>query len=301
MLHCVIAAGACPRLRPGEPQSRETGVDMNKINAQAESLMKPDSKIGVLVTEDDMGYPHLTFISSIQGLGDDKITFGKFSVGISKDNLEVRPDAAFLVLTADMQWLKGNATYTHNENTGPEVDEYNNKPLFRYNTYFGFDHVYYLDLKNISDISKLEMPKIVIGAILSRFLGAFVSKSDKKILSHTSKSLFAQLDGLKFIAWKKADGNLDIIPIIQAGPAGTDRISFSHIPYGKEIAQIPKGAKVGIFYVNMQMQSVLTKGIYRGSKCGTGIMDIEYVYNSMPPKMEYIYPRNARIEAVSEF
>jgi hypothetical protein len=30
-------------------------------------------------------------------------------------------------------------------------------------------------------------------------------------------------------------------------------------------------------------------------------MDIEYVYNSMPPKMEYIYPKKARPEAVVEF
>jgi hypothetical protein len=274
---------------------------MNFIDEKAADLMRPDSKIGVLVTEDDAGYPHMTFISSIQSLDTDKITFGKFSVGISKENLEKRPDAAFLVLTADMQWLKGNASYTHNKNTGSEFDDYNNKPLFRYNTYFGFDHVYYLNLKNISGISKLSMPKIVTGAILSRLLGAFAAKSKDHILRITGKKLFAQLDGLKFISWKLSDGTYDIIPIIQAGPAGTDRISFSHIPYGKEIARIPKGAKVAIFCVNMSMQSVLTKGIYLGSKCGTGVMDIEYVYNSMPPKMEYIYPRAARPEAVIDF
>jgi hypothetical protein len=274
---------------------------MNLIDEKTAKLMKPDSKIGILVTEDDAGYPHMTFISSIQSLDTDKITFGKFSVGVSKDNLEKRPDVAFLVLTADMQWVRGNATYTHNENTGPEFDEYNNKPLFRYNTYFGFDHVYYLNLRQISPVFKLAMPKIVTGAILSRLLGAFVSKSDKHILRHTGKQLFAQLDGLKFISWKLPDGTYDILPVIQAGPAGTDRISFSHIPYGSEIKQIPKDAKTAIFCVNMQMQSVLTKGIYRGNKCGVGVMDIEYVYNSMPPKMEYIYPRNARIEAISEF
>jgi hypothetical protein len=272
----------------------------NKIDETAAALMKPDSKIGILATADEAGYPHLTLISSLQAFGEDQITFGKFCVGLSKGHLEKRPDAAFLALTPDMQWLKGNAKFTHTENTGLVFEEYNNKPLFRYNTYFGFDHIYFLDLIRISEVSKLPMSKIVLGAILSRVCSVFLAKKDKQILTRIGKGLFAKLDGLKFISWYGEDGQLEIEPIIQAGPAGTDRIAFFGTPYGSELKRIPKGAKTAIFCTNMELHSVLVKGIFGKAGC-VYTLDIEKVYNSMPPQMQYIYPRAAAPAAVTEF
>jgi hypothetical protein len=261
--------------------------------------MQPDSKIGVLATMGADGYPHLTFISSLQALGEDRMTFGKFSVGFSKRNIEERPNVAFLVLTAEMDWLRGNARFTHIENTGPVFEEYNNKPLFRYNTYFGFDHVYFMDLVRISGIQKLPMPKIIAGAILSRIYGAVHSQSKENKLRQFGAELFGTLDSLKFVTWVDADGLLKIVPIIQAGSAGTDRVVFSGLPYGSDL-RIPQGAKTAILCVNLQMQSVLAEGTYH--KHGPAhMLDIERVYNSMPPKMEYIYPRADKPVTVTEF
>jgi hypothetical protein len=39
----------------------------------------------------------------------------------------------------------------------------------------------------------------------------------------------------------------------------------------------------------MSMDSVLIKGIFKKSRAGLGYMDIERVYNTMPPKHGYIY------------
>jgi len=41
---------------------------------------------------------------------------------------------------------------------------------------------------------------------------------------------------------------------------------------------------------------VLVKGRF-----SRGTLEIERVYNSMPPKMEYVYPRSETIEAVRSF
>ncbi|MDR0851822.1 MAG: hypothetical protein LBN36_04960 [Clostridiales Family XIII bacterium] len=272
----------------------------SKIDEKQTELMRPDSKIGILGTEDAEGYPHLTFISSLQGLGEEQISFGSFSRGESKSNLWERPDAAFLILTAEMEWLKGNARYTHTENTGTVFEEYNNKPLFRYNTYFGFAKVYVMDLIRISGIEKLPMPKIIAGAILTRIFSIFAAKNEHKILRDTGKALIAKLDGLKFISWHGEDGLLEIEPIIQAGPAGTDRVAFFRLPYGDVTKRIPNGAKAAILCLNLQMQSVLVKGIYQKSGC-LSLLNIERVYNSMPPKMEYIYPRADKPLVITDF
>jgi hypothetical protein len=198
-----------------------------------------------------------------------------------------------------MNWLKGNARFTHTENTGPVFEEYNSKPLFRYNTYFGFDHVYFMDLVRISQIRQLAMPMLVTGSILTRVFGAFKGQSKENKLRKFGTELFATLDSLKFVSWVGADGLLDIMPIIQASSAGSDRAVFSGVPYGSELT-VPSSAKVAILCVNLQMQSVLAQGTI--SKSGPlHVLEIEKVYNSMPPKMEYIYPRPAKPVAVTEF
>ncbi len=269
------------------------------ISEDAAALMLPDSKIGVLATLDASGMPHLSFISSIQALGSKQVSFGRFAEGLSKDNLLERPDAAFLVLTVDMRWLAGNAHFTHRENNGPLFEEYNNKPLFRYNAYFGFSQVYVMDLLRISEIRKLPMPAIVTSAVLTRLLGAFARQSEQGILKGVSARLFNKIDNLKFVSWCDEDGLLKIMPVIQAATAGSDRVVFSGVPYGSELA-IPRGAKTAILCLNLQMQSVLVEG--RSEKRGgLHVLTIERVYNSMPPKAEYIYPRPERPQPVTEF
>ena len=275
---------------------------MNRtISREAIDLMRPDSKLGILATTDGEGYPHLSFISSIQALGDDRINFGQFCTGLSKDHVKQRPDVAFLVVSPDMRWLRGNARYDHAENTGPVFDEYNNKPLFRYNCYCGFNTVHFLDLSGISDIGRLPMGKIVAGALLSRLGAPFCTRNEKSILTRTGKGLFSKLDGLKFIGWHNEGGQLEILPIIQAGPAGTDRVVFSRLPYGRELKAIPRGAGCAILGMNLEMQSVLAKGVLSRSGSLLNVLDIERVYNSMPPKAGYIYPREKRPVALTSF
>jgi hypothetical protein len=245
---------------------------------------------------DDFGFPHLTFITSIQGLGDDKMTFGKFCEGLSKRHIEARPDSRFLAISADMRWLRGAMRYVETRNTGDVFDEYNNKPLFRYNSYFGFSKVYFCDLLEISDIQKLPMPQIALGGVMSRAKALVSSKSENNALSVISRQLFGQFDGLKFICWAEGDTLSGIVPIVQATNAGTDRIAFSGIPYGK-LVTAPVGAKTAILALNLKMQSVLAKGTLEKK----GLFSVEQVYNSMPPKSRVIYPMEKRPVPVTEF
>lgn len=268
----------------------------DRIPDAAMELMDCDSKVGVLATEDESGYPHLSFLSSIQAHGDSALTFGQFSAGLSKRFILDRPRVGFLVLSADKRYLSGNAVYTHSANTGKEFDLYNNKPLFRYNSYMGFYRVFYLNLNHISAIQPLPMGAIVLGALLTRMKALFVQRSEKKALPGVGQALFSQLDSLKFLCYYNETGEARLFPVVQATSAGADRIALVGIPFGNELRQIPEGAKVSILCLNLQMESVLVKGIY-----SKGVLEIERVYNSMPPKMEYVYPRSETIEPVRSF
>jgi len=275
----------------------------NIISKQQQALLASDSKIGILVTRDEDGYPHLTFISSIQALGESRLTFGKFCEGLSKRFITERPEAGFLALNGDMEFLRGTAVYDSSAQTGKEFDEYNKKPMFRYNSYFGFSRIYYLNVDDITPTEKLSMKKIVVGAVLTRIAALFQKQSVKGALGHVGKGIFAELDSLKFIAYYDGRLRARIIPVIQAGPAGTDRVVFSLLPFGKEIKRIPKGCKAAVFAVNLKMESVLVKGIYEGvhGLPRSGRFVIERVYNSMPPKNEYIYPSHDALETITDF
>lgn len=269
---------------------------VDRIDENAIEMMDCDSKVGVLATQDESGYPHLSFISSIQALNESILTFGQFSAGLSKRFIADRPRVGFLVLSADKRYLSGKAVYTHSANTGKEFDLYNNKPLFRYNSYMGFYRIFYLNLEQISGIRPLPMGAIVIGAILSRVKAFFVKKSENKALPLIGQQLFSQLDSLKFLCYYDEKGDAQLFPVVQATSAGSDRIALSGIPFGSELKQIPDDAKVSILCLNLKMESVLVKG--RFSK---GVLEIERVYNSMPPKMEYVYPRSETISPVRSF
>lgn len=271
-------------------------VFFDRIDESSVKMMDCDSKVGVLATEDESGYPHLSFISSIQALGDRSLTFGQFSAGLSKRFIMDKPRVGFLVLSADKKYLSGNATYTHSANTGREFDLYNNKPLFRYNSYMGFYRIFYLNLDRIGAMKPLPMGSIVFGAILSRVKALFVKKSEKNALPPVGRKLFSQLDSLKFLCYYDENSDAVLLPVVQATSAGSDRIALTGVPFGKALSQIPDGAKTAILCLNLKMESVLVKGRY-----SNGILEIERVYNSMPPKMEYVYPRSETIEPIRSF
>jgi len=268
----------------------------DRIDEASVKMMDCDSKVGVLATKDESGYPHLSFISSVQALNEQSLTFGQFSAGLSKRFILDQPRVGFLVLSADKRYLSGNATYTHNANTGREFDLYNNKPLFRYNSYMGFYRIFYLNLERISALKPLPMGAIVFGAILSRVKALFCKKNERNALPLVGQQLFSQLDSLKFLCYYDASGEAVLLPVVQATSAGSDRIALCGVPFGRELKKIPDGAKASILCLNLKMESVLVKGMYHD-----GLLEIERVYNSMPPKMEYVYPREKTVAPVINF
>lgn len=265
--------------------------------------MSADSKIGLLATIDNDCYPHISFITSIQPKGERQFIAGQFCAGLSKKNILKRAKTGFLILTPEMELWRGLLEYERSADSGPDFDMYNQRPLFRYNSYFGIGLVHYFRLIDISAKEQLSKGQIISGALKTRLVRPFVSKSVNGALNDLSSEMFKQLDGLKFIAWVNSSGYPLIIPLIQAANAGRDRIAFSLSPYRQELEAIPDGAPVAVFFVNLKMESVLVKGTYRpgGGLIKHGLVDIKRVYNSMPPQPGYIYPKPIHHEKVISF
>jgi len=90
------------------------------------------------------------------------------------------------------------------------------------------------------------------------------------------------------------DGFPVLVPVIQCQAADSRRLIFTALAFGDELSRIPKGTTVAIFALNMNMEDVLVRGTFHGFRrvmgLSVGTVDIQWVYNSMPPAHGQIYP-----------
>ena len=275
------------------------------FNDEEMKAFEPAEKIGIVASINPEGLPHVSLITSIMAPQPDQITLGQFCEGLSKRHIQQNHNIAFLIMTMDKKMWRGRAQWTHLKKDGPEYERYNEIPMFRYNTYFGINTVHYLDLIETSECQGLPMPQIIISAILTKFAKSRVQPENaERILTPFAEKLFNQLDSLKFIAYIGPGGYPTIIPVIQCQAAGSRRVAFSPIAFNAELKQIPAGTQVAVFCLTMGMEDVLIRGTFQGYQRGYGFklgtIDIEWVYNSMPPAHGQIFPA-VELAPVREF
>jgi hypothetical protein len=267
--------------------------------------LSPEMKIGILATVNDEGLPHLTLLASLRAAAPTVLTFGQFTEGLSKEHVRRNPRTGFLVMSLQKDVWRGTATFTHSAKGGPEHEAYNNQPLFRYNAYFGIHTVYFLDLVEHTGRQALPMGGIVAASLATAAARvAAGSTRGCKALNPWTRKLVSAMGNLKFAVYLAPDGYPRVVPILQAQAASRDRIIFSPLVYRDDLAAIPVGASLAVFGMTLKMEDVLMRGRYFGMRrfggIRCGVVDVDWVYNSMPPVPGRIYPP-VGLEAVREF
>ena len=176
-------------------------MSINRFNQNDIKTLEPCEKIGLLATVDPEGKPHITLITSIQPIGENKLAFGEFSWGLSKYYVRKNPRCGFLMMTLDKSLWRGRALWTGAAGEGAEYIMFNEKPMFRYNTYFGINTVHYLDLKDGGARERLPMFNIIRSVILTALSGkSSVIKNDEEPLNMLGRSFFNSIYSHKIIA-----------------------------------------------------------------------------------------------------
>jgi len=269
--------------------------NLKEFDKQTIAAFAPAEKIGLVASVNPEGLPHVTLITSIGAANPKQVTLGEFCKGNSKLHIQQNPKIGFLVLSMDRKMWRGHAKWTHLREEGPEYEIYNDLPMFRYNAYFGINTVHYLDLVDAKGPDGLPLPKIILSSLMTKFAkGGAATGNSNRILNVFSEDLFNGLDTLKFIAYIRDDGYPELVPLLQCQAADSRRLAFSTMAYGDELKQIPAGKVVAIFGVTMKMEDVMVRGTFKGMSrvrgIQTGIVDIDWVYNSLPPNHGQIYP-----------
>jgi hypothetical protein len=264
----------------------------------SESDMKafaPAEKVGIIATVTPEGLPHISLLTSVMAPAPSQLTIGEFCKGMSKIYMRQNPKIGFAILTLDKKIWRGKALWTHSKTEGPEYEAYNQQPMFRYNTYFGINTVHYLDLEETSTGAALPLLSIAASAVLTRMAKGGAAKNNPQgALTHFGKDLFNRLDSLKFLSYIGDDGHPVVIPVIQCQASDDSRLAFHPGAFSSDLNRLKPGTPTAVFGLTMQMEDVLVRGTFNGYARRRGIrlgtLDIEWVYNSMPPNHGQIYP-----------
>ena len=264
---------------------------MKKIDNKTIREFETEYKLALTSTIDDEGYPHLTLINTLMAKNETELTSGEFIKGLSKEFMQERNEIGFIVVSFNKDWWTGTARWKGKENSGPEYEKYNQIPMFRYNTYLGIHTIHYYDLVDISERRRLDMAGIISNAVLNMAVKSFYKeKTGSEALNKWSYDLMRGLATLKFISFVGEDGYPRVYPIVQAQACGRGRIVIPMHPYKKELSQLKDGMKVAVMCSGMDMNSVMVKGKFKSGKGNFSFVDIEMVYNTLPPKHGYVYP-----------
>ena len=266
---------------------------------------KPESKVGLLATINENGLPHITLITTVQANGPEEIVWGQFTEGKSKENILKNHNTGFLIMTLDKNLWRGKAVWRESKKEGPEYVYFNKLPMWRYNSYFGLHTIHYMDLVETTEKAPLPIAGIVLSALLTKFSKAAAkTKDEERVMNEWTVNLLNKLDTLKFLSYVDKDGFPVIIPLLQCQAADSRRIVFHPGVYADELLSIKEDTEVAVLGLTLEMQDVLVRGKFTGYKkhqaIKLGSVDINWVYNSMPPLVGQIYPP-VEITTVEDF
>jgi hypothetical protein len=271
------------------------GAGRVQLSQEDIRAFEPSAKIGLVATIDPGGLPHLSLITSLQARSPDELMFGQFSEGLSKSHVKGNPQVGFLVMNLEKSLWRGKARWTGEAKSGEDYEMYNRQPMFRYNSYFGIHTVHYLELVEFSGRERLPAAGIAAGSLVTVLIRRLAAeRRAEEILKPWAESHVSGLGTLKFLSYVGADGYPAIVPAVPCQPAGSTRLVFAPTVHRAELAAIPANSTVAVFALNLQMESVLIRGRFTGYRrfagLRAGVIDIDWVYNSMPPMQGPVYP-----------
>ncbi len=268
------------------------------------TALEPNEKVALVATVNPEGHPHVSLLTSLQAIGPKQMALGEFSRGLSKEFMQKNHNVGFLIMTLDRHLWRGTARWTHFLKEGPEYQMMNDKPMFRYNTYFGVNTVHYFDLLETTEREGLPLGSIGLGILKTALGRGGARRQISRILKPFALSIVDRIDSLKFLSYIDAGGFPRLVPVIQCRAADSGRLAFSAAPYGEDLAAIPRGATVAVFAMTMKMEDILLRGVYNGTRryrgMRLGTVDVTWAYNSMPPVHGQIYPET-ELKPVTNF
>ncbi len=277
------------------------------LSPEAIQFTTPEIMAKLLATIDSAEYPHLTMISSNIAISPTQIKWGKFVEGQSKEFVLKNPKQGVLYMTAAMpfRFLQAKMRFDSISKLGDDALVFNQMKLFRYNTYMRIDTVYFNNVIASRPIRDIPLPGIVkgiMGNLVFNKRKFALDPPQSPRLSKLGRKLFSGLIFPKFLSYLDPnDGYPVTFPVFQAREIDGTRIVIPFSQFKDDLLVIPEKSKVSLFAMDLETVSQMVKGTVIAKHSNAIVVEIEYVYNSMPPKPGYIYPELEVLPKVTQF
>ena len=194
------------------------------------------------------------------------------------------------------KFLQSKVDFTHAMVGGEDCEYFSRLKLLRYVTYVNVWRAFYSDVKAVRPIRGLGLVGLLNGIMVSPIAkGGARDKNAEKKLGKFGNKLFNGPIFPKFLSYiDQSDGYPVIIPCFQLRAPDRSKFIFTLTQFKKDFRTIKEGSKVGVFACNMDYENQLVKGTFTGFQkfrnFTCGVIDIDMIYNSMPPLSGYTYP-----------
>ena len=255
----------------------------------------PDAKIALVATVDPNGLPRLSLLTTLAAKDSRTLMFGQFTEGQSKTNLRRDPRAGYCVMTLDRRLWRGTARWTGELREGEDHEAYNQRPMFRYNAYFGIHTIHYLELIEAGAQINIPWAGIAAGTLVA--LAASLRRGTKRDqpLTTWGRGLFRSPASLKFAAHVDDQGYPHITPLMPASVAANDQLVIVGTGLGRELTRLRAGSPLAVMALTTKMESLLVRGTLGNFSRRLGFpvarLELDWVYNPMPPTPGVVYPR----------
>jgi len=273
-----------------------------------------DLEVGLklLATIDPRGWPHITMISFNRAKTPEQVVWGEFTVGTSKRNVLQNPKQGAFYMNAVMpfKFLQAKITFDHRVKGGEDCEYFSRGQMLRYNTYMNVEKAYYNSVKAVTPVIDLKILPIAKGLILNLFAKPKAKDSNaEEKLPMLAYDLYNNPFNPKFISFLDPDDGYPlIIPCFQLRAPDRSKLIFPYSQFKEELELLKEGAHVSTFAViaeEIELISMVIQGTFTGMqkfgnvKCG--VIQIDEVYNSMPPLSGVIYPKLKTRPKVTNF
>ncbi|MBD3353789.1 MAG: hypothetical protein GF364_20070 [Candidatus Lokiarchaeota archaeon] len=270
-----------------------------------------DIMLKLLSTIDERGWPHITMISCMGAKRNGEFIWGQFSQGRSKKYVRENSKQGFYIMNSSIsipiKFIHGKINLKRIEDEGENIETFSKIPLLRYNTYLNCWRAYINDIVAVSPfrkISLLGMGKGILAGTIAK--GGINDEDSEDKLSNWAYNLINSALSFKFICYlDPSDGYPLIIPCLQLRAANKSTLIFPKSQFKDELNEIPLNSHIAVSVHNFEAISHLINGRlveYKKSRGITvGIVEIDEIYNPMPPVPGVIYPKRKPRPKVTSF
>lgn len=272
-----------------------TKTAMSRFDERDLPDMVTDAKVGLIATVNPEGLPHVTLITTLRVKTRDTLVWAQFIEGLSKQHVTANPKTGFLLMPRPKELLRGKALWTGRETGGEDYAAFASRPMFRYSACLGIHAVHRMDLVETFGRERLPATKITLPPLPTKKAKPSARAEDESpILKPWALALLNKQSSMKFLCSVQGDGFPFLIPLIRCRASDRALLVFSKGAYRDELMRLEKGKTVAVFGLDTDRESVLVRGVFGGFEThrnpGIGAVDINWVYNSMPPLHGPIYP-----------